>query len=126
MKHIPDLKEYHLVNGIVKVKISDLKTEHLYNIIMYWKRNARGGTKERYASGEDGKGNTCCGVWKVKFDALAPLRHVNLLSYIVEYNKRGAGFFDYSSICKEVGGNGFSEIKFVDWDDPYDEYYSQY
>ena len=122
MKRIPDLKEYHLVNGIVKVKISDLTTEHLYNIIMYWKRNARGGTGTRYASGEDGKGNFCSGQWVVKYDALAKLRHVNLLSYIMEYNKRGVGFIDYSAICKEVGGHGFSEIEFEDFDDSFYEY----
>ena len=124
MKRIPDLKEYHLVNGKVKVKISDLKTDHLYNIIMYCKRNARGGSSQRFVHGEDGKGNSCCGVWKVRFDAVAKLRHFNLLSYIVEYNKRGVGFIDYSAICKEVGGNGFVELEFEEWDDPYDPYYN--
>ena len=126
MKHIPELKTHHLINGVVKVKISDLKTDHLYNIIMYWKRNARGATRTRFASAEDGKGNSCVGRWVVKYDALAQLRHVNLLSYIVEYNKRGVGFIDYSAICKEVGGDGFSEIEFEDWDDPYDPYYNYY
>ena len=122
MKHIPELKTHHLINGVVKVKISDLKTNHLYNIIMYWKKNARGGTKTRYVSCDDGKGNSCYGQWVIQYDALATIRYVNLLSYIVEYNKRGVGFIDYSTICKEVGGHGFSEIEFEDFDDSFYEY----
>ena len=59
MKHIPNLKEYHLINGIVKVKISDLKTDHLYNIIMLWKRKAKGGTVWLAPPMDDGKGNFC-------------------------------------------------------------------
>ena len=106
MKHIPKLKEYHLVNGIVKVKISDLKTDHLYNIIMLWKRKALGGIIIIEPPMDDGNGNYSEDSTQFKLDGLATLKHVNLLSYIVEYNKRGVGFIDYSSICKYVGGNG--------------------
>jgi len=106
MKHIPKLKTHHLVNGIVKVKISDLKTDHLYNIIMLWKRKALGGLIITAPPMDDGNGNFSEENTEFKLDGLAVLKRVNLLSYIVEYNKRGVGFIDYSSICKYVGGNG--------------------
>ena len=122
MKHIPKLKEYHLVNGIVKVKISDLKTDHLYNIIILWKRKAKGGTVWLAPPKDDGKGNFCEEYDEFYHDGRATLRRINLLSYIVEYNKRGVGFIDYSSICKYVGGNGTMRKVY---DDPYyhDPYY---
>lgn len=121
MKHIPKLKEYHLVNGIVKVKISDLKTDHLYNIIMLWKRKARGSTVWLAPPMDDGNGNFSEEHEQFVYDGRATLRHVNLLSYIVEYNKRGVGFIDYSSICKYVGGSGIIRQLY---DDPY--YYDPY
>tara|TARA_R100001082_G_C4342280_1_gene150689 strand:+ start:22 stop:381 length:360 start_codon:yes stop_codon:yes gene_type:complete len=114
MKHIPDLKEYHLINGIVKVKISDLKTDHLYNIIMLWKRKAKGGTIWLAPPMDDGNGNFSEDHTEFYLDGRATLTRINLRSYIVEYNKRGVGFIDYSSICKYVGGNGTMRQEFVD------------
>ena len=114
MKHIPDLKEYHLVNGIVKVKISDLKTDHLYNIIMLWKEKAKGGTVWILPPMDDGNGNVCEDGSTIIRDGLETLKYINLLSYIIEYNKRGVGFIDYSSICKYVGGKGRYWEEFVD------------
>lgn len=113
MKNIKtDLRTTHTTKGGVVYNISDLKTNHLANIIVFILNRAQGGMIRTLPPMDDGKGNSCDDFTQTYYDGVAVLRRYSLLSYIIEWNKRNIHFLDYSKLCRTVGGD--STISY-DW-----------
>jgi hypothetical protein len=119
MKNIPKLKEYHITKNGDRIKISDLTNDHLQNIMLMYVRVSKGGQNIGPHIFDDNKGSSG-GAHNVRYDGVALLKHFNVLSYVVEWNKRDLPFLDYSQMCKHVGGNGsiYWEDIFEEDDDP--------
>jgi len=119
MKNIPKLKEYHITKNGNRIKISELTDNHLQNILLMYLKISRGGQSIGTYVCDDNKGNSG-GAMDVRYDGVALLKYFNVLSYVVEWNKRDLPFLDYRQKCKHVGGNGsiyWSDI-FTEDDDP--------
>jgi len=119
MKNIPKFKEYHITKNGDRIKISDLTNNHLQNIMLMYVKVSRGGQSIGPLFFDDNKGNSG-GVMDVRYDGVALLQYFNVLSYVVEWNKRDLPFLDYRQMCKHVGGNGS-----VYWNDIFQDDYDE-